>query len=163
MTRECKLILVRPSKIPRVWIGDILRKHRIQRHCTRGEDFCPRKAPKKEIATCRRCRVQWVFGPIWTPQVDNYRCHGPNTLYHTSKELTWQSQSVPHSILFIRDQTEKRFDWSVVGWQRRTDIYLPWMVGPFFFFSAPNSKCLQRPGGKKNRKKIVMKPRLYMY
>jgi hypothetical protein len=25
------------------------------------------------------------------------------------------------------------------------DIYLPWMVGPFFFFSAPNSKCLQRP------------------
>jgi hypothetical protein len=24
-------------------------------------------------------------------------------------------------------------------------VYLPWTVGPFFFFSAPNSKCLQRP------------------
>lgn len=24
-------------------------------------------------------------------------------------------------------------------------FYLPWMVGPFFFFSAPSSKCLQRP------------------
>ena len=31
------------------------------------------------------------------------------------------------------------------GHAHARDIYLPWMVGPFFFFSAPSSKCLQRP------------------